>query len=447
MEENSKTNPIEKLSVYLDGLIKGRLWVKVLLGMFLGISTGLLLGPSVGLVPREMAGVLTAWIAFPGRLFLVLIKMIVIPLVFASVILGIAKNEDVEMLKRLGPRIVIYFIFTTSIAIAIGFGSALIIKPGDFINSKELIPQSVEMDPLEETGDPGTPVLEEIPELIVNIIPENPFSSMVSTEMLQVVIFALIFGVALISLSQRQRGIMIDLLDALLEVCMQVVKWAMWLAPIAVFGLLTDITSKIGIGVLMGLGVYVGTVLIGLFLLMLFYLLIVFGVSGEKPLSFLRKIRDVQLLAFSTSSSASVMPLSMKTAEEKLGVSPAISKFVVPLGATINMDGTALYQGVATVFLAQVYGMDLGILALILVMVTSVGASIGTPGTPGVGIVILVSVLASVGIPSDGIALIIGVDRILDMSRTALNVTGDLTACRVMERWVGEKTMGESPPQ
>ena len=194
------------------------------------------------------------------------------------------------------------------------------------------------------------------------------------------------------------------------------------------------------------MGIYVGTVLLGLLILMCLYLLIVWFISRRSPWQFLSAVRDVQLLAFSTSSSAAVMPVSIKTAEEKLGVRSSISQFLIPLGATINMDGTALYQGVATIFLAQVFGVDLGVSGLLLVIVTAVGASIGSPGTPGVGIVILATVLDSVGIPLSGIALIIGVDRILDMSRTAVNVTGDLTACTVMDRWVGGKDTTELSP-
>lgn len=189
--------------------------------------------------------------------------------------------------------------------------------------------------------------------------------------------------------------------------------------------------------------VYVGTVLLGLVIILCLYLIIVLFTSGMSPWRFLAGVREVMLLAFSTSSSAAVMPLSIKTAEEKLGVRPSISQFVIPLGATINMNGTALYQSVATVFLAQVFGMELGLGALLLIIVTVVGSSIGTPATPGVGIVILALVLNSVGIPTSGIALIIGVDRIVDMSRTAINVTGDLAACKVMDRWVGSKKSAE----
>jgi Na+/H+-dicarboxylate symporter len=216
---------------------------------------------------------------------------------------------------------------------------------------------------------------------------------------------------------------------------MTVVRWAMRLAPLAVFGLMAQLTSRLGLDALLGMGVYVGTVLGGLLILLVFYLGVAWVLGKRNPVAFLRAIKDVQLLAFSTSSSAAVMPLSMKTAEETLGIRPSISQFVIPLGATINMDGTALYQGVATVFLAQVFGLDLSVGQIGLVVVTAVAASIGTPATPGVGIVILSMVLGAAGVPLAGIGLIIGVDRILDMSRTALNVTGDLTAASVLDRF------------
>lgn len=232
---------------------------------------------------------------------------------------------------------------------------------------------------------------------------------------------------------------------SLQQVCMTVVGWAMRLAPFAVFGLMAQLTTKIGLNALIGMGVYVCTVLLGLLLLLSMYLLIVFIATRETPGTFLSAVRDVMLLAFSTSSSAAVMPLSIKTAEEKLNVHPSVSQFVIPLGATINMDGTALYQGVATMFLAQVFGVDLGMSGILLVVITSIGASIGSPGTPGVGIIILAMVLDTVHIPTAGIVLILGVDRILDMSRTAVNVCGDLVASKLMNKWMIRAEFIESP--
>ena len=228
---------------------------------------------------------------------------------------------------------------------------------------------------------------------------------------------------------------------------MTVVRWAMRLAPIAVFGLMAQLTTTLGFRAMLGMASYVATVIAGLLVLLGVYMLILKLLAGQSPVRFLKDTRDVLLLAFSTSSSAAVMPLSIRTAEDKLGVRPSVSQFVIPLGATINMNGTALYQAVATIFLAQVYGIDLSMGSIALVVAMAVGASIGSPATPGVGIVILAMVLQTVGIPPSGIALIMGVDRILDMCRTAINVTGDLVTCRLMENWSGRRLPSEPVPE
>lgn len=430
---------LKRLSGQLQGLTKGRLWLQILVGMALGVGVGLLLGPSLGLVERETANTIGNWLAVPGKIFLTLIQMIVIPLVFSSVIVGLAASEDMAQLRRLGLRLVFYFLLTTALAITIGIAASSIIKPGEYIESG-LVAEAMETEMPDTAAPAETPTIGELPGKIVEVLPRNPLGAMVGKEMLQIVLFALIFGLALVSLAPRQSQPLLDLLASLQEVCMKVVKWAMLIAPLAVFGLLAQITGRIGLDVLLGMGIYVGTVLLGLLAMVGVYSAIVFVVAGIPPWKFLGRVRDVQLLAFSTSSSAAVMPLTIETAEEKLGVRSSIAQFLVPLGTTVNMDGTALYQGAATVFLAQVFGVELSLGALILIVVTTVGASIGSPATPGVGIVILATVLAGVGIPASGIALIIGVDRILDMSRTAVNVTGDLTACTVMDRWVGSKS-------
>lgn len=254
--------------------------------------------------------------------------------------------------------------------------------------------------------------------------------------MLQVVVLAILLGIALMSIARERAFVIVEFTASVQELAMKVVSWAMLLAPAAVFGLLAKLCVDAGFDTLLGLSAYVGTVLLGLIVLLVAYLVIVGIVAHRNPLRFLAVIRSVQLLAFSTSSSAAVMPLSMKTAEEELGVRPVISQFVVPLGATINMDETPLYQVVAAIFLLQVYGVDISGGQLGLLLVTTIGASIGAPSTPGVGIVVLASVLQSVGMPATGLGLILGVDRILDMARTAVNVTGDLAACTVMERWL-----------
>ncbi len=446
------THPIELLYPrslkflhrYLENLIKGRLWIKVIIGMVLGIVTGMLLGPSLGLVEIQTASTIGNWLALPGQIFLSLVQMIVIPLVFASIVRGLAASEDIELLKKIGLRVVLFFLATTTISIIIGIGLSLLIRPGNFVDA-ELVKNALgNSAPIVETGAPPKPSLEKLPQTVVNLLPKNPLGAMVESQMLQIVIFAIVFGIALINLAPSQSKPLLDIFGSLQEVCMTVVKGAMSLAPLAVFGLLAQLTSKVGLDVLLGMSVYVATVLVGLMLILVMYLVILTFVSKIPPVKFLRDIREVQLLAFSTSSSAAVMPISIKAAEEKLSVRPSISQFVIPLGATINMNGTALYQGVAAMFLAQVFGIEIGLGGLVLLVITAVGASIGSPATPGVGIVILAMVLSSVGVPVSGIALIMGVDRILDMCRTAINVTGDLVACVVMNKFVGGNKTAEA---
>jgi Na+/H+-dicarboxylate symporter len=434
---------LKYLSYQLQSFVKGRLWLKILIGMLLGIIIGLLLGPSTKLVDPRTGIIIGEWLSLPGYLFLGLLQMIVVPLIFASIIRGIAAGEDMEQLREIGLRITGYFLVTTAFAIGIGLVIAILIQPGNYI-SGEMIQATLGSETVKTQNNVSIPNIADLPGMIGTIVPINPLGAMVNGQMLQIVLFSVITGIALVSMSPLQSKPLLDLLGSIQEVCMTVVKWSMLLAPIAVFGLLAKFTTRLGIDALIGMAIYVGTVLLGLLLMFCIYLIIVFSVSKQGPSRFISSVRDVLLLAFSTSSSAAVMPLSIKTAEEKLGVRPSVSQFVIPLGATVNMNGTALYQSVATVFLAQVFGVELGPVQFLLIMITVVGASIGTPSTPGVGIVILALILTSVGIPTAGIALIIGVDRILDMIRTAVNVAGDLVACVVMDRWVGsKKTMEE----
>jgi len=426
------------LSGQLQALIRGRLWAQVVIGMILGLLTGFALGPSTGWVSRTVAATVTSWLALPGQLFLTLIQMIVIPLVFASIIRGLAASDTAAQLRSVGLRVIIYFIATTTVAIAIGVTVALLIRPGQFID-QETVRAALSTPPPVPSAQAGAtaPTLAELPQKLLALLPSNPLVSMVENDMLRVVIFAAMVGIALVTMAPAQSRALLDLLGSLQEVCMTVVRWAMLLAPFAVFGLLTQLTAKIGFGALVGMASYVATVLFGLVLLLGVYVVLALTLGGRRPMRFLAAVRELLLLAFSTSSSAAVMPLSIKTAEEKLGVRPSVAQFVIPLGATINMDGTALYQGIATIFLAQVFGIEVGMSGMLLIVVTAVGASIGAPATPGVGIVILSLVLGAVGVPAAGIALIIGVDRILDMSRTAVNVCGDQVASLVMDKWVG----------
>jgi Na+/H+-dicarboxylate symporter len=358
--------------------------------------------------------------------------MIVIPLVIASIIRGLAASENLEQLKKMGLRVTLFFILTTAVAASIGLFVGNLIDPGESLTSLA----GSQLSASSPTEVPATPGLQQLPDTVVGLLPGNPLDAMVEGEMLQIVIFSIIFGIALVSMVPDQARPMLELLGSLQEICMTVVRWAMKLAPVAVFGLMAQLSTQIGLGALLGMAIYVLTVLLGLALMLAVYLLLLWLFTGLGPLVFLRSASNLMLLAFSTSSSAAVMPLSIETAEQQFKVRSSISQFVIPLGATINMNGTALYQAVATVFIAQVYGVELSMGALALVVAMAVGASIGSPATPGVGIVILAMVLETVGIPAAGIALIMGVDRILDMSRTAINVTGDLVACLLMDKWL-----------
>ncbi|TVQ36578.1 MAG: dicarboxylate/amino acid:cation symporter [Wenzhouxiangella sp.] len=429
---------LRELTGQLRGFVKARLWLQVLVAMVLGIALGVALGPAAGLVEPERSQIITAWLALPGYLFLALIQMIVIPLVFASIVLGMAAGENLDYLRRIGFKVVGFFLLTTVIAVIIGFGVALTLKPGERVDAGALTAQ-VEVVPAAESPQP--PSLETLPHQLVQIIPTNPLKAGLEQNMMQVVLLALLVGVALVTMNPGRSRPLLDLLASVQEVTMVVVRWAMFLVPLAVFGLLAQITTTLGLDALLGMGFYVFTVILGLSLMMGVYLVICRIWAGQSPLVFLGQVRDVQLLAFSTSSSAAVMPMTLKAAEDRLGVDPSLARFIVPLGTTINMAGTALYQVVATIFLAQVFQVDVGLGSLLLVAVLAIGASIGSPGTPGIGIVILAMLLGSIGIPAAGVALIIGVDRILDMSRTMLNVTGDLVACSVIQALQGKNTV------
>lgn len=410
-----------------------KLWVQVLIGMLLGVIVGLILSPSAfALVPKDLALAIAPWVALAGNIFLALIKMVVIPLVMSSIILGITSANNTETLKSLGIIIAPYFVFTTIVAVSVGILIAFVIQPGNFVSSDIVnsISSGVtvvkEVIPLQAIS---------IPDMIVGLIPVNTAQSELDGNILAFVILAIFVGVALMNMDKEDAQPMKDLARSFQAFSMKVVDWAMKLAPYAVFGLLCSITIKIGFDAISSMSMYIITVLLGLFALLCFYLCIVYFIGRVKPMDFLKDIREVQLMAFSTSSSAAVMPLSMKTAEDKLHVPTPISKFVIPLGATINMDGTAIYQVIAAIFLTQLFGIDLSLVEIVILALTTVGASIGAPSTPGVGIVILATILQGIGVPVEGIALILGVDRILDMCRTTINVTGDLTATLIMKRF------------
>jgi len=425
----------------LARLISGRLWLQVLVAMGLGIGAGLLLSPETyGWFSESTAAAIGEWLALPGKLFLALIQMIVVPLILASIINGIASATDVAQLKSTGLWVSVYFVVTTILAAILGIAMAMLIRPGDYSEpvyedkAQKQEVQALQQDAMEIADEKKSFRLSAVPEKITNILPTNPLDSLVQGDMLQIVIFALVIGIGLLSIDPSSSKPLLDLFSSIQQVCMAVVGFVMSFAPLAVFGLLAQAMLKTGPDMLAGLGIYTLTVIVGMAALFAMYVLIAMFLGGRKPWEFIGHIREPILLAFSTNSSAATMPITVKHAEESLKIRSSIAQFVVPLGATVNMGGSALYQGLAVIFMAQMYNIDLPLGALAALVATTLGASIGTPAVPGVGIIVLATVLNSVGVPMTGLALIVGLDRLLERFRTSLNVTGDLVACAVMDR-------------
>lgn len=428
---------LKTLTHHVQHLMETRLWAQIIIGMLFGIGAGITLGPTVGWVAPRTAEIIGSWIALPGHLFLVLIQMVVVPLVLASVVRGIAASGDLQQLRSTGVGLGIYFLLTTVLATAIGIGFAYGIRPGEAVDSElaRFMVEGAELEAMQAL--PGEALtLANAPSQIVNAFPRNPLGAMAQGEMLQVVLFALILGIALITLEPESSRPLLDLMGSIQKVSMAIVGFVMRIAPLAVFGLLAQSLIRTGAGVLVGLGVYALAVIGALSALLLMYLAIVGTLGRQNPMRFLLNVREPLLLAFSTDSSAATMPVSIRTAEDKLAVRPSTSQLVIPIGATMNMGGTACYHGIATVFMAQLFGMDLELTALLALVVTSLGSSIGAPATPGVGIMILATVLTAAGIPLAGLALIIGLDPILERVRCVMNVCGDLVACVVLDRLV-----------
>jgi Na+/H+-dicarboxylate symporter len=407
------------------------LWWKILLGMALGIIVGLILSPTtMGIVDDITATTIGEWIALPGVVFLGLLKMVVIPLVITSIVLGVIDSGSLSFLKTMGAKIVPYFVLTSFISISIGVFVVQLINPAQYINTSFVDEIMMSSDVPYEIFDQLT-----IPQRIENMLPVNVTEASLEKNMLQIVIFSILLGIIMLTLPKSKTKTFTELCEFGQAATMKVIEWAMALAPYAVFGLIANVTIQMGFDTLAGVGAYMISVLIGLFAMFLVYMVIVSVFAKRNIFTFLHAIRNAQVFAFSTSSSAATMPFTLKAAEERLGIDSKISRFVIPLGATINMDGTALYQAAAALFLCSIFGVDLSTGEIFLLMLTTVGASIGTPATPGVGIIVLATILSGIGVPPEGIGIILGVDRILDMCRTTLNVTGDLVATAVMARF------------
>ena len=347
-----------------------------------------------------------------GQIFLSLLRLMVVPLVFFSLVSGVASLENNMNLSVIASKTLGLYLFTTAVAISLGLIVAILLEPGIGLN-------------LTTDSNFISPEKPQLKDVIINIFPTNPVKAMAEGNMLQIIVFSIFFGAALRSISNKNNPIK-DLVNRLTDIILKMVFLIIEIAPYGVFCLIGSLFAKQGIYILGDLSYYFFIVLGVLFIHGLFTyssLLLIF--TKIKPLTFYNSIKPIIFFAFSTSSSNATMPVTLKTVIENLGVSRKIASFTVPLGATINMDGTAIMQGVATVFIANAYSIDLLFVDYLMVIVTATLASIGTAGVPGVGLIMLAMVLAQVGLPTEGIALIIGVDRLLDMIRTVVNVTGD----------------------
>lgn len=393
-----------------------KLSVKIILGLILGIIVGLLFN----LFAPNWFSPIDQYVFTPlGKIFLNLINMLVVPIVFFSITLGTAGLGDPKKLGRIGVKTITFFLVTTSIAIILAMSLAYLFNPGGVGNfeTADLQYEPKEAPPVSET--------------LLNIIPTNPVRAFTEGNMLQIITFSIFVGLGLAMLGDKTKRLY-NLFEQGNEIMMFLVNIVMKFAPYGAFGLIATAVGSLGIDAIKSMFMYFFVVAFGLMV----HLFVVYGstvyiLGRMNPIRFFKDFFPAMSVAFSTSSSNATLPISMNVAQTKLNVPKSISSFVQPLGATINMDGTAIMQGVATIFISQVYGLELTFVQLLTVVLTAVLASIGTAGVPGVGLIMLAMVLNSVGLPVEGIALIIGIDRLLDMTRTAVNITGD-AACAVI---------------
>lgn len=384
-----------------------QIWQKVMIGMVFGGITGIIFGEK-------------ATILLPiGKAFIAAIKMLVVPLIFVSLVGGVTAIKDVTRMGRIGVKTFCLYILTTSIAIPIGLVMALWLKPGEGINlSSEAISTIKEAPSILDT--------------LLGIIPTNPVGALASGDVLQIIVFAIFLGVAINLVGKKAEPVK-EVFDSFAEVMYKLTDIVIAFAPLGVFALIANTAGKHGLEVLLPLG----KVIIGVYAGCLLHALVTFGggialLTKLNPLRFFKGIFEAQLVAFSTTTAAGTLPVTMKCAVNKLGISKDTASFVLPVGTTINLDGTALYQALTAVFIAQAYGIDLGMSEYGMILLTAILASIGTASVPGGGLIVLSLVLTSAGLPIEGIALVAGIDRILDMARTTVNVTGDAAVALVI---------------
>ena len=373
-----------------------------------------------------------------GDIFIRLLTMIAVPLVLASLIAGAASLSDLKHIAKIGGKTIGFYALTAVIAISIGLFFANVIQPGKFMpeESKQRLMETFQEDAQSRIDQN---VSMNIVDFLVNIVPKNPFKAIADGDFLQIVFFAILTGIFLSQIKTEKSKTVIDFFEGLGNAMIMLVEKIMYIAPYAVFTLISATVAEFGFSILQTLLLYSVTVIAGLAVLTFVEYPILLKIFTKVPVyKFFKLQRQVIAVAFSTSSSAATLPVTMDICEKKLGVPNRIASFVLPLGTTVNMDGTALYQAVATMFIAQVYGFDLNLTQQLTIVLTAALAAVGTAPVPGVGLIMLIIVLKSVGVPEEGIALIIGVDRILDMCRTVPNVIADSLACVVIASSEGE---------
>ncbi len=424
---------------------------KTRLPMHIKILLGIGAGTLVGLLAARLgySGVILTWFKPLGTIFVNLLKLLAVPLVLVSLVDGVTGLRDLRKLSSMGGRTLLIFLCTTVLAVTLGLVLVNIVRPGDYLSTERREDLKARFSTQTDQGFNNAQAFKERGPLspIVDMVPDNLFHALSNnTSMLQVVFFALFMGVAIMSLPSDQTQSVRDLFGQLNRIVLLMVDYVMAFAPIGVFALIASLIADLAgndpakaLELLGALSVYALTVVLGLALMLLaVYATLVRVFGGLSPRRFFRVMSPAQLLAFSTSSSNATLPVNLECAE-KLGVREEVRTFVLPLGATVNMDGTSLYQAVATVFIAQAFGTDLTWAQQLTIVLTATLASIGSAGVPGAGMVMLVIVLQSVGLESAGIALVVAVDRILDMMRTVVNVTGDAMTAVLVDRWMGRK--------
>jgi proton glutamate symport protein len=410
------------------------LYVKILLAMVAGVGAGYLFL----WVGHEK--IVADWIKPWGTIFIRLLKLIAIPLVFVSLIRGITQMKDFARLSRLGIRTLSIYIITTTLAVSLGVGMVSLIRPGDiFPQDKAREYQEQYTEKLAGSIENAAKIKETGPlSFIVDMVPENLLAAgSNNSAMLQIILVAILVGIAIVLLGEKTAGPLIPVIDATNAVILKIVDFIMLYAPVGVFalmaGMITDMSGDSGM--FASLGLYAFTVVATLlFIALILYPGLLKLITKEKAGKFIRGVFPIQLVAFSTSSSAATLPFTMEHSQKEMGVNEEIASFVFPVGATINMDGTSAYQAVAILFIAQIFGMDLTLAQMLSVVMLTVLASIGTPGVPGASVVMTVMVLTSIGIPVEGLVLILGIDRPLDMLRTVVNVTGDVFVAKLIQK-------------